>query len=192
MIKRFYIVIILLSASITAWPQTNNIESVLTEIEANNLTLKTLREANNAQKYANKEDITLSNPEVEFNYIWGANSPTKGKEFAVSQEFDFQTILGYKTGVAKKQNELIDIEYKRERINLLLEAKKVTGLPIITEIMNANHLPLFEEVDIIQVARDLRETFEMMKTPLYNFKKMYNVYAENQNKGVSLKYCKAF
>ncbi len=123
MIKRLYIVIILLSASITAWPQTNNIESVLTEIEANNLTLKTLREANNAQKYANKEDITLSNPEVEFNYIWGANSPTKGKGLAVSQEFDFQTILGYKTGVAKKQNELIDIEYKRERINLLLEAK---------------------------------------------------------------------
>ena len=31
-----------------------------------------------------------------------------------------------------------------EGINLLIEAKKETGLPIVTEIMNANHLPLFE------------------------------------------------
>ncbi|MBQ8912015.1 MAG: 3-deoxy-7-phosphoheptulonate synthase, partial [Clostridia bacterium] len=46
---------------------------------------------------------------------------------------------------------------KAEGIELLLEAKKETGLPIITEIMNANHLPLFEEVDVIQVgARNMQ------------------------------------
>ncbi|MBR2053857.1 MAG: 3-deoxy-7-phosphoheptulonate synthase, partial [Clostridia bacterium] len=36
-------------------------------------------------------------------------------------------------------------------IDLLLEAKKQSGLPIITEIMDINHLPLFENVDVIQV-----------------------------------------
>jgi 3-deoxy-7-phosphoheptulonate synthase len=41
---------------------------------------------------------------------------------------------------------------KDEGIRLLLEAKKATGLPIITEIMNVRALPLFEDVDIIQVA----------------------------------------
>ena len=39
---------------------------------------------------------------------------------------------------------------KADGIELLLEAKRETGLPIVTEIMNANHLPLFEDVDVIQ------------------------------------------
>ena len=42
-------------------------------------------------------------------------------------------------------------------IKLLLEAKKATGLPIITEIMDADQLPLFDDVDIIQVgARNMQ------------------------------------
>ena len=46
---------------------------------------------------------------------------------------------------------------KADGIELLLEAKRETGLPIVTEIMNANHLPLFEDVDVIQVgARNMQ------------------------------------
>ena len=52
---------------------------------------------------------------------------------------------------------------KGEGISLLLEAKKVTGLPIITEIMNANHLPLFEDVDIIQVGARNMQNFDLLK-----------------------------
>ncbi len=48
-------------------------------------------------------------------------------------------------------------------IKLLLEAKKETGLPIVTEIMNANHLPLFEEVDLIQVGARNMQNFELLK-----------------------------
>ncbi|MBO5682460.1 MAG: 3-deoxy-7-phosphoheptulonate synthase, partial [Clostridia bacterium] len=46
---------------------------------------------------------------------------------------------------------------------LLLKAKKETGLPIVTEIMNANHLPLFEEVDVIQVGARNMQNFELLK-----------------------------
>ena len=52
---------------------------------------------------------------------------------------------------------------KAEGIELLLEAKKVTGLPIVTEIMNANHLPLFEDVDMIQVGARHMQNFELLK-----------------------------
>ena len=52
---------------------------------------------------------------------------------------------------------------KAEGIELLLEAKKVTGLPIVTEIMNANHLPLFEDVDVIQVGARNMQNFELLK-----------------------------
>ena len=52
---------------------------------------------------------------------------------------------------------------KADGINLLLEAKKETGLPIVTEIMNANHLPLFEDVDVIQVGARNMQNFELLK-----------------------------
>ena len=50
-----------------------------------------------------------------------------------------------------------------EGLKLLLEAKKETGLPIVTEIMNADHLPLFEDVDVIQVGARNMQNFEMLK-----------------------------
>lgn len=52
---------------------------------------------------------------------------------------------------------------KAEGIELLLKAKKETGLPIVTEIMNAEHLPLFENVDVIQVGARNMQNFELLK-----------------------------
>ncbi len=52
---------------------------------------------------------------------------------------------------------------KADGIALLLEAKKETGLPIVTEIMSADHLPLFEEVDLIQVGARNMQNFELLK-----------------------------
>ncbi len=52
---------------------------------------------------------------------------------------------------------------KGEGIHLLLEAKKVSGLPIITEIMNINTLDLFEDVDIIQVGARNMQNFDLLQ-----------------------------
>ena len=52
---------------------------------------------------------------------------------------------------------------KGEGIQLLLEAKKATGLPIITEIMNIRDLPLFDDVDIIQVGARNMQNFDLLK-----------------------------
>ncbi len=52
---------------------------------------------------------------------------------------------------------------RAEGLELLLEAKKETGLPIVTEIMSIHHLPLFEEVDIIQVGARNMQNFELLK-----------------------------
>lgn len=48
-------------------------------------------------------------------------------------------------------------------LELLIQAKKHTGLPIVSEIMNANHLDLFEEVDLIQVGARNMQNFELLK-----------------------------
>ncbi|MBR6680527.1 MAG: 3-deoxy-7-phosphoheptulonate synthase [Clostridia bacterium] len=52
---------------------------------------------------------------------------------------------------------------KADGIEILLKAKAATGLPIVTEIMNANHLPMFEDVDVIQVGARNMQNFELLK-----------------------------
>lgn len=52
---------------------------------------------------------------------------------------------------------------KGEGLALLEHAKEITGLPIVTEIMNPNHLPMFEHVDLIQVGARNMQNFELLK-----------------------------
>lgn len=48
-------------------------------------------------------------------------------------------------------------------IELLKIAREETGLPIVTEIMDAEQLPLFKDVDIIQVGARNMQNFNMLK-----------------------------
>ena len=48
-------------------------------------------------------------------------------------------------------------------IDFLMEAREATGLPIVTELMSVSHLPLFENVDVIQVGARNMQNFELLK-----------------------------
>ena len=51
-----------------------------------------------------------------------------------------------------------------EGVLLLDEARKATGLPIVTELMSADQLPLFEEaVDVIQIGARNMQNFDLLK-----------------------------
>ncbi len=50
-----------------------------------------------------------------------------------------------------------------EGIRLLLRAREETGLPVVTEIMDAKHLPLFADIDVIQVGARNMQNFELLK-----------------------------
>ena len=52
---------------------------------------------------------------------------------------------------------------KSEGLDLLKGARKATGLPIVTEIMRAAHIDMFESVDIIQVGARNMQNFELLK-----------------------------
>ena len=52
---------------------------------------------------------------------------------------------------------------KGEGIQLLLKAKEVTGLPIVTELMNISTLDLFADVDVIQVGARNMQNFDLLK-----------------------------
>ncbi|NLZ45908.1 MAG: 3-deoxy-7-phosphoheptulonate synthase [Clostridiales bacterium] len=48
-------------------------------------------------------------------------------------------------------------------IKLLIEARKITGLPIVTEIMDLSHIDLFADVDVIQVDERNMQNFTLLK-----------------------------
>ena len=50
-----------------------------------------------------------------------------------------------------------------EGIELLVKAKKETGLPIVAEIMSVRHIDLFESVDMVQIGARNMQNFELLK-----------------------------
>lgn len=48
-------------------------------------------------------------------------------------------------------------------LKLFLEAKKATGLPVVTEIMTPEHLLLFDDVDVVQVGARNMQNFQLLK-----------------------------
>jgi len=50
-----------------------------------------------------------------------------------------------------------------EGLKMLLAAKKAAGLPVVSEIMDLSQLPLFEEVDVIQVGARNMQNFEILR-----------------------------
>lgn len=52
---------------------------------------------------------------------------------------------------------------REDGIKLLLAAKKQTGLPIVSEIMNQTQLPLFEQVDMIQIGTRNMQNFDLLR-----------------------------
>ena len=51
---------------------------------------------------------------------------------------------------------------KEKGLELLLTAKRETGLPVVTELMSLEHIDLFNDVDIIQVGARNMQNFEML------------------------------
>lgn len=123
--KRIIFSLVLLAAAFTAAAQ-GGYDAVLTQIETNSTTLQALREQMEAQKLGNRTGIFLSNPEVEFAYLWG-NTPSAGDrtDFKLTQSFDFPTTYGYRNRISKLENTNAELAYKAERIDLLLRAKQV-------------------------------------------------------------------
>ena len=124
--KRTIITAAMSAICICSTAQSNSIAEIMESIEQNNPALNTLRKQTDAQKIENKTGIYLSNPEVEYAYLWGdPSSVGKRHNINVTQTFDFATISGMKNRMADKNNELADISFLSGRQTILLEAQKL-------------------------------------------------------------------
>lgn len=99
---------------------------VLSNIEANNTTLKALREQANAEKIENKTGINLANPELEFGYLWGSPKGVDNKmDFNVTQSFDFPTSYRYRSQLTDGRNVQVDLAYRQQVKDILGEARNI-------------------------------------------------------------------
>lgn len=146
------ICIIVLGASIHAQNQVGN---VLDAVEKNNLTLSALRKSAEAQRLENKRGNYLQNPEVEINYLWGNPSSVGNRtDFNVTQSFDFPTAYRYRNQISNIKNEQVELEYEKQRRELLSQARLVCYDLIY---MNALQMELSERV---QHAKSISKSYQ--------------------------------
>lgn len=131
------IIITLLTILVASQISAQNIESLLSEIESNNTTLRAYKDLNEAQKLENKTGIYLENPEIGFNYLWGdPSSMGERKDFSVSQSFDFPTAYGIRKKIADAKNEQSDLEFELQRKSVLYKAKTLCNELIYLNALN--------------------------------------------------------
>lgn len=120
------IITIILSLALVPLVAQQTPEEVLKLIETNNTTLQALNKRMEARQVSNKTGIYLSNPEVEFNYLFGNPSAIGNRtDISVTQSFDFPTAYVYEKQLAEMKNDQLLLEFKSRKREILLQAKQV-------------------------------------------------------------------
>ena len=117
------IVSVLLAVSVSAGAQS--VDEVLRSIEENNPALRSARLEVQAGELENRSEAMLDSPEFEFNYLWGAQESQRRHDVRVTQNFDFATLTGRKSGLVASRNQLLEVEYRAIRQEILLEAESL-------------------------------------------------------------------
>lgn len=122
--KILFLCTIILNMTICA--NNDEINRILASIEQNNGSLKALRKDADIRIMANREEMMPDDPEAEFAYLWGSpHEIGKRQDVNVSQGFDIPLITGMRKKVVSRENELVELNHRWERICVLMEAKKM-------------------------------------------------------------------
>lgn len=133
------------------------VDSVLSNIERNNTTLSALRKSVEAEKLGNRTGIYLENPEVEFNYLWGSPDALGNRtDINIKQSFDFPAAYGYRRQIADSRNLQADLEYQRQRKDILLNARLLCA-----DLMHANAV-IEENGKRLAHAQNIADAFQSM------------------------------
>jgi len=112
---------VILSSSIIA---QSSVDNILAEVEKNNTSLSALRKGLDAEKIGNKTGIYVQNPEFEFHYLWGNPYAIGNRtDFSITQSLDFPTAYSYKKQISNIRNEQVELEYQKEKQDVLLETR---------------------------------------------------------------------
>jgi outer membrane protein TolC len=100
------------------------VERILTDIEKNNTGIIALGKKVEADQIGNRIGIYPSNPEFEFNYLYGSPSEIGNRtDISIYQTIDFPTAYAYKNRIADSRNIQAELEYQKELKSLLYRAR---------------------------------------------------------------------
>lgn len=105
--------------------RAQDFSDILRSIEANNTSLEAARIRTEADKLSSKDVYTPENPELGFDYLFGADGIGNRIGFEFSQGFDFPSVIARKRKLAKEMQRVSDLAYLSERQQLLLRARKL-------------------------------------------------------------------
>ncbi len=118
-------IITLLLIPVSLFAQSN-VDQIVSQIEKNNITLSALRKTTDAQKLGNKRGITLPDPVVGYNYLWGTPAPMGNRQdINIKQTMDFPTAYRYKNQISELRNEQAELEYRHQQKAMLLQARNM-------------------------------------------------------------------
>lgn len=101
----------------------SSLDTALKEIERNNPDLKAAAAGWDEDRLANRSEALLANPEIEFNYLWGADDIGGRRDVRISQTVDLATLSGLKSEKGVCLDELAALKYEARRLEILQEAR---------------------------------------------------------------------
>jgi len=111
--------------SIGSFAQNTGMENILKEISQNNRQLKAYQSFIAGKNLGNKTENNLEDPQVSAFYLpFGEHQTGDYYEYQISQRLEFPTVYGARNKRIDKQKELLKLEYKMMRQEVLLKAKK--------------------------------------------------------------------
>lgn len=113
---------------------------LLDRIASNNLTLQALEHQVTARGYESMAAISLPDPEVEFALLAGCPSEIGvRKDISISQGFDVATLSGARKAVALGENELLKLQWKATRRDILSEARNLIAETVCRNALIAEY-----------------------------------------------------
>lgn len=150
MIRRYIPVAAALLLCLGAGAQSS--QEIISKVEANNLSLKALQQQIAAETEDNLASAALTDPSVEFGYLFGLEGMNK-HTLSVRQSFDFGSLSGARKTAALTRNELLTLEYRAARRDVLTRART-----LLAEITYYN--ALIEEYSIrLDYARQVEQAY---------------------------------
>lgn len=148
------VLLFILPVSLTA---QISVDSLLSMVERNNTTLSALRKSVEAEKLGNQTGLYLQNPEAGYNYLWGGRDAIGNRtDINIKQSFDFPTAYRYRRQIADSRNLQAELEYKKQRVDILLRARL-----IFVDLIYAN-AEIEENGKRLAHAQDLADAFQRL------------------------------
>jgi outer membrane protein TolC len=146
--------------SFAANGQTDEVTSVLLEIEQNNESLKAYTSLKESMQLELKSGNNLPDPQAGAYYLpFGNHASADYSEFQVTQSLEFPTVYGVRNNLIEKQKLQMELEYELKRQEVLLPAKKYC-----IQLIHLNKRRVLEQLRVTQAKRVFDQVQELFET----------------------------